>query len=111
MTEEVEEAEAAEEADGAEDSTFVTFSKKALVGAVQAALTLTTCPGAQIIWANGQKKRPNNNKPKPITLHGKDSSKLHHNPTTIGPLKSSGVALLQFSMETIGIGSRCSPAT
>lgn len=73
MTGEVERTEEAEEPDGAEDSRSVAISSNmGLAGSVQAALTLTTYLWARMILANDQKKRPNSDKPKPITHHGKD---------------------------------------
>ena len=117
MTGEVEEAEEVDEveepnkADGTRDSRYVASSNKGLADAVTAAFTLTTYPLAQKILTRDQKKRPNNSKPKRTTLHGKDSSSLHHHQMTPRQWKDSGKVLSQFSMETIEIGSRCCPAT
>lgn len=103
--------EEAEEAFGAEDSESVAFFNKVIAGSAQDVITLTTCPRVQTVLATDQKKRLNNNKPKPITLHGKDSSKLPQYPMTTRRLKGCGAVLLQSSMETIETGSRCSLAT
>ena len=62
----------ADEAGEVEDSRFVAFSNKEIVGTVQTASTFMTSLLAQTILKNDQRLRLNNNKLKPTTIHGRD---------------------------------------